>query len=127
MVYPRTVPDSDPKPASRLPRWAPSAGLFTGLFLLYQFTGVFLRVGDVVPNVYLPVQILARGTLTFSPEETPFMFLWEDPVRFPGRRLGMRSWDDPIAGKTARELYRSGQLRVAAPRYYLVPAVQPGP
>lgn len=126
MVYPRSVSESLPPSAPRLKRWAIPAVLFLGLFLLYQANGSFLRVGDAVPNLYLPVQILSRGSLTFSPEEAPFMFTWEDRVHLPGKRLTVRSWDDRVMGHVARDLHRSGAFVLVAPKYYLVRAVQPG-
>jgi hypothetical protein len=106
--------------------WRIPAALFLGLLLLYEINGAFLRVGDATTNLYLPVQILTRGTLTFSPEEMPFMFLWKDLVLSPQKPIRVNSWDDKIFGHVARDLYRGGTLTPAQPRYYLVPAVQPG-
>ncbi len=120
------MPDSPPPAVPDRRPWRTPAALFLGLLLLYQINGAFLRVGDAAPNLYLPVQILTRGSLTFSPEETPFMFLWRDSVLSPRRRFALKSWDDSISGHVARDLHRRGTLIPAEPRYYLVPAVQPG-
>jgi hypothetical protein len=103
----------------------PAVLLFAVLLLAYLSNGFILPGNDAVPNVRLPVQILERGSVFFSPERDPkmFEFVLKAPdggkqyVRFP-------SWNASYQGKPVRELYESGQLALSSPKYYLTPTVR---
>jgi hypothetical protein len=96
-----------------------------GLFLLYQLNGTFVRIGDAQPNLYLPVQVLTRGSLSFTPEDAPFMFGWRLSGPRP-RRVTFRSWNDKISGTPVAALRDAGQLSLVGPKYYLVESVKRG-
>jgi len=114
-------------------------GLLTGFLVLYSLNGSFQVGDDAVPNVHLPLSVLNQGDLSFSPDESPFMFTWslrtaQGPVfvKFarweaqPSDRetvcFGHETWVRSER-RTWRELRNRGELRVHAPNYYLVPAL----
>jgi hypothetical protein len=118
-----STPTPSPLPRPRF--WGASAGIFFGLLLLYQLNGPFFRIGDVQPNLYLPVQLLTRGSVSFTPEEAPFMFLWK-LQRVRPQTVQFHSWDDLVDGTPASALRDGGQLTFLRPKYYLVESVRPG-
>src|SRR5262249_1538197 len=112
-------------PENRIRKWLAPVAIFVGLMTLYQLNGAFHRIGDAQANQYLPVQVLARGKLTFSPDAMPFMFLWRQ--RQSGSRpIGLNSWDQVVNGRAASDLRAAGELEPVEPRYYLVETVRPG-
>jgi hypothetical protein len=103
--------------------WA--LGLFAFLLAVYMGNAYTAGNNDATGNVHLPLQILQHGRLTFTPEDSPFMFTWfvrqgerSFPVRF-------RSWNQSYAGETPRDYQKSGALGNPKPKYYLVPTRQP--
>ncbi len=52
--------------------------LLVVLAVIYHLNGDFLPGNDAKPAIYLPTQLLHRGTFTFGSEEHPSMFLWKD-------------------------------------------------
>jgi hypothetical protein len=114
-----------PKRGSRGSRSLWSLGLFGFLFAVYMSNAYTAGNNDATGNVHLPLQILQHGRLTFTPEDSPFMFTWfvrqadrTFPVRF-------RSWNQTSAGETPRDYQKSGALGNPKPKYYLVPTRQP--
>jgi hypothetical protein len=102
-------------------------GLGLCAFLLAVYMGNAYTAGnnDATGNVRLPLQILEHGRLTFTPEDSPFMFTWwlrlpdrEQPVRF-------RNWDQLSGGMTPRLHQQNGVLGDPKPKYYLVPTQKP--
>lgn len=123
-----SAPPAPPVPEAAVPSrpWTRPLVLFGVLLAAYLSTGGFLPAGDTIPNVYLPVNLLTRGTFSFSPADAPFMFLWE--LRRPegASRVDVESWSSPIAGRKASELRDEGVLVLVRPRYYLVESSRKG-
>ena len=101
----------------RLPGW-PLPFL---LFAVYLLNGDFLPIGDAKASTYLPVSLLSEGNLTFTPEEFPFMFVWNYSAPDGVHEVSFNAWDEK-----SRALYADGRLTVSAPRYYLVPSKREG-
>lgn len=80
---------------------------------------------DATGNVRLPFQVLEHGRLTFTPEDSPFMFTWR--LRLPDRERAarFRSWEQDLGGATPRSYQRSGALGDPKPKYYLAPTRHP--
>lgn len=113
------------RPVSGRSRALWSLGLFGFLLAVYLSNAYTAGNNDATGNVHLPLQLLQHGRLTFTPEDSPFMFTWflnqgdrTLPVRF-------RSWNQTYAGETPRDYQKSGALGNPKPKYYLVPARQP--
>ena len=51
--------------------------MFLALDSASSFAGDFLPTHDATTNVLLPGRILASQTVTFTPEDYPFMFQWK--------------------------------------------------
>jgi hypothetical protein len=112
--------------------WTVPGLLFALLVPLYAANAGPHPVSDPLVNMYLPVQVLAGGGITFSPLESPFMFVWEfeEPYRtrwelippFGPKPVYFGSWDDEILGRKTGELLKEGALRVREPLYYLSPS-----
>lgn len=128
----RPAPDAGPPPldppAPRSPRAAAllAAALFCVLFATYQLDGGFVPSNGAKSNSWLPVQVLQRGSLSFSPDEVPFMFTWRLETPAGPRRARFASFSERAGGRSFAELAAEGRLTVLAPRYYLVPSVQSG-
>jgi hypothetical protein len=121
--------------------WAIAAGLLLGLLGLYHLNGDFLPGNDATPNVYLPLQVLGDGSLSFTPEGSPSMFMWTLHGSGTERVVRVRSWDQPADAADAAaaasirksgtphvtwgQLYGRGKLRLRQPEYYLVPSIDP--
>ena len=102
-----------PRPgrSNALAAWA----VFAVTLGVYSANGDFLPGNDSKPNVYLPISILREGNPTFTPDEMPFMFVWEESRResSPTDPRG------PIGnGK--------GRGRLVGEKYYVVPTVREG-
>jgi hypothetical protein len=104
----------------------PAVLLFVILLLAYLSNGIILPGNDAVPNVRLPVQLLERGSVFFSPEDNPKMFEFAMTGADGGKQFArFASWNASYQGKPVRELYQSGQLTLSSPKYYLTPTVRP--
>ncbi len=81
---------------------------------------------DATANVRLAQQVLEHGRLTFTPEDSPFMFTWR--LRLPDRetKARFRHWNDPAGAETMRGHLRNGALGDPQPKYYLVETREPG-
>ena len=108
------------------PRYLYVLALFSLLLPVYLANGYTPGNNDATANVRLAPQILEHGRWTFSPEESPFMFVWK--LSLPDREIRARfhDWDDLIGGRTARSLRESGALTLVLPKYYVVPTRQEG-
>ncbi len=100
------------------------------LMVVYHINGDFLVGNDAKPNVYLPAQILQNASLSFTPEQQPFMFVWQlETPKGPGV-MRFPDWDSqyPQIGPVAMSQLRdAGKLSMLRPIYYLTPSsVQPG-
>jgi hypothetical protein len=80
-----------------------AAGLLAGFLLLYLANGDFLPASDPIPSVYLPLSVLDDGNLTFTPEEAPFMFVWN--LEHEGKRGLLKFNDWEAAASTTNALY----------------------
>ena len=91
--------------------------LFVVLMTVYSVNGDYLPGNDAKANLYLAVNLLNHGKLSFSPEEFPFMFKW----RFKDPEMTMNPEAIPPT-----ELIQSGAVEVDGPRYYLVSGARDG-
>jgi hypothetical protein len=100
--------------------------LFALLLAVYMGNGYTAGNNDATGNVRLSLQVLEHGRLTFTPEDSPFMFTWR--LRLPERDVAarFRSWNELAGGKTPRSYQRAGVLGDPKPKYYLVPTREPG-
>jgi GT2 family glycosyltransferase len=117
---------SPPAPPSALRKHVAGFILFAALFAIYVGDGDPLPGGDATPNVHLAVTLLARGTLTYTPEADPFFFRWTVVQGGEVRSGKFRSWDERVDGQTMREHLASGTLRAPTPYYYLSATTKPG-
>ena len=92
-----------------------------GLLLgAYHLNGGFQEGHDATGHVYLPLQLLEHGQLSFRPEQAPLHFSWQRHTP-EGPRVHLPLEPDPaLAGRIER-----GELSVA-PHYYLQPTARPG-
>ncbi|HLY73379.1 MAG TPA: hypothetical protein VKU80_04605 [Planctomycetota bacterium] len=109
----------------RAVRFAPSA-LFLLLLLTYEGTGEFLPTNDAFANLHLGLALARHRSFELKPEQSPHLFTFELATPLGPQPVIIRRWEDPIRGRPASELYARGELRLAAPPYYLVPATRPG-
>jgi hypothetical protein len=111
-----------PARPSRL--WA--VGLFGILLLVYLANGEALVGNDATANLYLPIQLLTRGRLTFTQEDSPQLFNFE--LRVPTGKVPVRfrNWNSLLEGKSMRSYQESGALGPGLPLYYLAPTQTPG-
>ena len=106
-------------PASRARKHLAGGIVFAALFAIYVGNGSPLPGNDATPNVHLAANLLARGTLVYTPEANPFFFRWTLVDGSNVQTLRIRSWDDRIGGRSARDLLRQGALRAPVAPYYL--------
>jgi hypothetical protein len=99
--------------------------LFAILFTVYLGNGGFLPGDDVTGSLFLPVQILTKGKVTYSPTDHPFMFVWqqsgemsEETLMTEGWKLGGRDWPQSSG-------YSMENLNLVDSRYYLSPSQKP--
>jgi hypothetical protein len=102
------------------------AGLFLLLAAVYHLNFDFNPASDSIPNLFLASNLVTRGSLSFSPEELPFMFAWRLKTSAGDRIFKPASWESTVQGRTALELYREGRLEPFSAKYYLVPSTEPG-
>ena len=121
MSTPEPTPGRD-NGRSRL-LWA--LALFAFLLTVYMSNGHTAGNNDATGNVRLPLQILQHGRLTFTPEDSPFMFTWF--LRQPDRVIPVRfrSWNQTFGGETPRDYQKKGFLGSPKPKYYLVQTREP--
>jgi len=109
----------------RATRLAPPA-LFLLLLLVYQGTGDFLPTNDAFANLHVGLALVRHRTFELKPENCPHLFTFEIATPMGAQPLTILRWDAPIRGRPASELYARGEIRLAPPPYYLVPARKPG-
>jgi hypothetical protein len=100
--------------------------LFLVLMGIYASDGTTLPVRDAIPNLCLAVQVLKTGGLSFSPQESPFMFVWTLQGAGGSRKVDVDAWDAEVEGRRAEDLFAIGILSDPQPRYYLAPSVREG-
>jgi len=135
-------PDKEVKSKWRVPGDGLIAvSLLIGLMALYHANGDFLIGSDAIPNVYLPLNVLDQGRLTFTPENTPFMLAWALKTDEGRRVVKFIRWDTRPSDKstvcfepqgasltgqsTFRQLHDSGKLSVLKEDYYVLPTADP--
>jgi hypothetical protein len=111
---------------SRRRKHIAGAIVFVALFGTYVGNGAPLPGNDAMPNVHLAANLLARGSLVYTPETDPGLFRWTVVLDGKTGTTGFRWWDERFAGRTMRELYASGALRLPEPPYYLSRTTRPG-
>ncbi|MDA1278061.1 MAG: glycosyltransferase family 39 protein, partial [Verrucomicrobia bacterium] len=109
-------------------RWQISTWLFASLFTVYNANFDFLPGDDATPNLYLPLAILEEGSLTFSPEDRPFMFVWriQRPTTGAHREISIDGWLPQVKNWPGSIGYDLDELALRQERYYLVPSIQEG-
>ena len=124
---PPQEPQPGSPPAPKVERkWVHPLAIFALLMAVYHSNGGFLPARDATPNLYLPVQAIARGSLSFTPRESPFMFGWKVRTIDGERGVEVGSWEDDLFGRKASDLYDADVLVLDRPRYFLVPSVREG-
>ncbi len=117
------TPVSVPKPAARV-GWTVrqlAFALFAALLTIYHINGTVMEEGDPVPNLKLPISLLKRGTLTFSPDDFPEMFQFKSsPPLDAMDAYPVQHWSDVFEDRTMAEWRASGELRLNGPRYHLL-------
>jgi len=109
------APPARPEPSA----WRIGAAIFLASLAVYLANGAFLPGEDATPSVYLTVNLVEEGRLTFSPTEDPALFLW-DLQTATGTVTGqLPGLDARVGGSTAAELRARGLLTPRAP-YNLV-------
>lgn len=91
------------------------------LLVMFHVNGSLMEEGDAVPNVNLPLALLHRGTLSFSPDDFPEMFSWKSksPL-YETDDFFVRTWRWPIGTKTAGQWRDEGYLALGKPYYHTV-------
>ena len=100
--------------------------LFALLFFVYLSNGMFLPGNDAVPNVRLPLQILDHGSLYFTPEQNPSMFVFSMETPEGKTPAKFRDWRATHEGRPVYEAWQAGKLTLSEPRYYLTSTIRPG-
>jgi GT2 family glycosyltransferase len=113
-------------PASARRRHAAGFILFVALFSLYVGKGDPLPGADAVPNVHLAANLLARGSLAYTPESHPSFFRWRVVQDGRVQWAQFRYWQERLDGRTMRELLLRGELHDPQPYYYLSKTRKPG-
>ena len=96
------------------------------VFTVYAANGDFLPGHDTSPNVYLAINVIQRGELSFTPESTPGVFLWKLATPSGPRPVEIPFPDDTIDGHPFDELLHAGALQVTGPRYNVIESRIPG-
>jgi GT2 family glycosyltransferase len=137
LVVERLTGGADVTPAvessTRKPRLATSARrkgvvgvlVFALLFAIYVGDGSPLPGKDATPNVHLAANLLAHGTLLYTPEQNPGFFRWKLLRGGVMQTVRFRSWSDRVEGLAARELKARGELRYPTAPYYFAPTSRP--
>ena len=100
-------------------------GLIVGLVILYCANGDVLPGNDATPNVYLALNVLQAGRLSFTPSRMPWLFDWQ--LRRQGTSLRpLFDLQTHIAEVEAAQLYADGII-VPKPRYFMTPSVRTDP
>jgi hypothetical protein len=102
------------------------AAIFGLLLFAYLVNGDSMANNDSIANVYLPIQILTKGRLTFTEADSPQMFYFELRSEKGNTSVKFHSWDFIFQGKSMREHRLSGALSMGSPLYCLSPTKQPG-
>ncbi|MBN1606437.1 MAG: hypothetical protein JW940_07370 [Polyangiaceae bacterium] len=101
--------------------------LITGLCCLaYLGSGQSLAGNDATANVHLAPRLLGHGTVYFTVRDNPKMFVFAARTPYGWTRASVLDWNAQVGGTSAREAFERGDLRMAQPRYYLVPTRHPG-
>lgn len=105
----------------RLGNGAIAAILFFALVAVFNSNLTLMEEGDAVPNVNLPLTLLDRRTLSFSPDDFPDMFSWKSksPL-YETDDFFVRTWQWPIGNKTARQWKDEGYITFEKPHYHTV-------
>jgi hypothetical protein len=121
----------EPKPAVRPPPPRGStrrlaAVLGTLLLAAYLGNDDTLANNDAAANVYLPLQLLAHGRLTFTVQDSPQLFSFRMRGAQGPKDVHFHAWDFVLDGKTMLEHYRAGTLEAVGPLYCLARTRRPG-
>jgi len=105
-----------------------AVGILVGLFIIYSSNGGPLPGNDTKASAWLPVVVLDRGELTFTPDDEPFMFTWKIATADGPRRIAFdnRHWTMDVDGKTLAEHRAAGTLQVVKGKYYVRETVHDG-
>ena len=103
------------------PRWL-AMWLFCLLVIIYNANGDIVVGNDTKANTFMPISILKEGNLSFTPDEMPFMFLWEIYGPDQTYRAKIRSWDTKMGVYTFGEIRSRGRAQPVGNAYYIVPS-----
>jgi len=130
MEPPRTSADrlgrgvDSPKGGPPWRRRLTAGAIFLVLLGLYHLNGDYSISNDAKPNMYLALNLLKQGRMTFTSQQMPFMFVWHLDGPGGSRLIQFLRWDEDLGGRTADQLRRAGLLGQPVPRYYVVPSVR---
>lgn len=114
-------------PAHTKPAPRPWGFIVFGICLFfYLLSGQSQPGNDATANVHQALRLIDHGTLFFTPEDNPRMFVFTVRTRFGTRPLRIRDWQSSDGHITAWEAYERGLIQLAKPMYYLVPTRHQG-
>jgi hypothetical protein len=88
--------------------------------LIYLASGQSQPGNDATATVHQALRLIEHGTLFFTPEDNPRMFVFSVNTPFGKRPARIRDWQASARGITAHEAYANGIIRLEKPMYYLV-------
>ena len=104
------------------------------LVVTYHLNGDYLPRADAKPSAYLTANFLSTGRLSFTPADTPYMFIWKGVTAEGRKPIAVNSWKQVLGGgggggggaKTLDDWRKSGQIQMVDPAHYIIPSVRPG-
>lgn len=101
--------------------------VFGTCLVAYLASGQSQPGNDTTANVHQAVQLVDHGSLFFTPEQNPKMFMFSADTPGGKKTNRIRDWNAfTYQGKPAREAYQQGLLRVDDWLYYVVPTRHAG-
>ena len=94
--------------------------------LIYLASGQSQQGNDATATVHQALRLIEQGTLFFTPEDNPRMFVFAVDTPFGTRLARIRDWQLSDGRVSARQAYAAGKIRVQRPMYYLVPTRHAG-
>src|SRR4051812_31383528 len=101
-------------------------GLFGVCSIAYNINRDFVTANGTKSNTYLPIAILKHRSLSFTPQDFPFMFIWSVHTPQGNTQVSFNRWSDRADDRSFADYKQTGQLAVVRPKYYLVPTIHEG-